>query len=652
MAGEEITQLIEEIERPFGSPMTSAPKGGVPPTTLRARMATLADIIQARYDYAVTVNPIFRNKIAMPPVTLGHYINERVAGLRNDLTLHLEPVGTLKREETAADKMEVAEAHDLIMLDPFGFHRESIHIAQVMSMFWAGVLEMQDFIDPEQGRGESQADYNARFEKARKGWFPFKLVDAHTQTIAWTEHGRDPTSLARRFKLPLVDFMERYTDGRRENPEKMLKIFNEHYGFLAADEAQPYTGSKDRWSQMIDVCLYADAGKICHYVDMEESKLKDKTQRYRGAGEEKYDNPFGQVPLLLAEGVYYPHEEVAYRRAPMLASLVNTMHAESIIMSNWASQVANGGWPTNELPAEVGKALIEAEQQPPGIEMKYDSTTGMPIPIVTMGKFSYVQSPVDPTADKLFGVLQNWEQKTSPNSLLTDADASQRLGSIPSTTVLAQLSENNKMGGWAERSEANLWGKCLDMIRYARKNKLNSHRKSGDGRSEADWDYEFLATGQEKVKGQVVKRGTPYQITAQDLDGEYTRTIASVDNSAASRSARRQEAIERKAAGSILEREYLELQGIEDVSDFIVKKNAEALFQAEAPAIMTEARQLRLKYIAARDGRDPAELLAAAGVQPEFVDGEGQDMGTGPYRMGSPEVGGVGSSSASRSVTP
>ena len=164
----EIAQQIDEIERVFGASTDSYSASLGPPTYLRDRMALLADVIQSRYDYRVNVNPLFRNKISVPPVTLGHYINERVAGLRNDLTLHLEPVGILKREETAADKLEVAEAHDLLMLDPFGFHRESIHIAQVMQFFWAGLLEMQDFIEPEQGRGEGDKDFGERVEKEGK----------------------------------------------------------------------------------------------------------------------------------------------------------------------------------------------------------------------------------------------------------------------------------------------------------------------------------------------------------------------------------------------------------------------------------------------------------------------------------------------------
>lgn len=644
----EIRDAVEEIEKPFGSAVSRGDPNA-DTMTLRNRQAILQDMIQSRLDYRLMVNPLFTNKIAVPPVTLAHYINERAANLRNDLMLHLEPIGELKRDETAADKMEVAEAHDLIMLDPHGFLREAIHMAQVKDMFFAGLLEARDFVMPEQGRGEADGDYARRVERARAGFFPFQVRHLHPQTVAWTEHDRTPTSAVARYKLPIIDLLERYTDGRREHIEKLTRIHSEHYGWLVVDEAQLRTGAIDYFSQTVEVVMYIDKGKICHYVDCEASKLKDKSQKYRGIGEEEYDNYFGGVPLHIAEGVYYPHEEIAYRRAPLLVSLINAMHSQAIILSNWASQVANGGWPTVDIPPEVQVAYINADKEMPGVEMKYDPATGLPIPL--QFGLNYASMPVDPSADKLFGVFQQWEAKTSPNSVLFDPDAAQRLGSIPSTTVLAQLSENNKMAGWAERSEKNVWSGVLDQIWNYRRAKLNSHRKKGEPKSDADWNTVFTATGQEKVLGKTINRGAAYEITAQEMDGEYTRVLQTVDNSDASRSARRREAMERKAAGAILEREYLELMGIENVSEFVTKHNAEEMFKLEAPAILTEARQRRLMFISARDGRDPEELLMLAGVQPQYVGGQGeQDIGS-TYRMGSPHVDGVGSGSAARSVT-
>lgn len=645
----EINDAITEIERPFGSPVTKMDDSQDVPTTVRGRQALLRDIIQSRYDYRAAVNPLHQNKIAVPPVTLLHYVQERVANLRNDLQLHLEPVGSKKREESAADRMEVAEAHDLIMLDPWGFLRESIHQSQVQDLFWAGLLEAVDFIKPEQGKGESDADYIKRVEQAMAGHFPFRLRHLHPQTVAWMEHERDPTAAVIRYKLPIVDLLERYTEGRRDNPEKLLDIFNRDYGWLM-DERQPVSGSQDWWGKQVEVVQFIDAGVICHYVDCSSSGLK-REKGYRGVGETEYPNHFGDVPLHIAEGVYYPHEELAYRRGPMLQSLVNTLHAQSIMLSNWASQVANGGWPVAQLPPEVAKALIDSEQQAPAMKMEYDKETGLPIPMQPFGDFKFVTSDVDPSADKLFAVMQQWENRTSPSSLLFDPDAASRLGSIPSTTVLAQLSENNRMGGWAERSEKNVWNRVLDEIWHYRRVKLNGHRKKGDAKQDKDWGVSFTATGKEQVQGKAIKRGEAYDISAQDMDGEYVRTLSTVDNSAASRTARRQEAIERRGAGTILEREYLELNGVVNVTEFVTKYNAEQMFKVEAPVIMTEARQRRLQFIAARDGRNPEELLTLAGVQPQFSGGdEGRPEAGSMYRMGSPHVDGVGASSDSRSV--
>lgn len=645
----EVKELIAHIERPFGSPVTRGVTTGDAAEKVRNRQAVLQDIVQARLDYTLTVNPLYKNKLVVPPVTLHHYINERVAALRNDLQLHLEPVGSKKREESAADRMEVAEAHFLLKLDPWGFLREAIHLAQVKDLYWAGLLEAVDFINPEQWSGESDKDYTRRMEQAQAAHFPFRLRDLSLQTLAFTEHERTPTSTVIRYKLPIVDLLERYTEGRRENPEKLEKILRADYGWLVMDERQPSSGSQDWWGKMVEVVQYLDHGVICHYVDCAASQVKD-TISYRGLGETEYKNHFGDVPLHLAEGVYYPHEELGYRRAPMLISLINSMHAQSIMLSNWASQAADSGWPVEELPPEVARSLIDAEKDPPALSMEYDKATGLPIPMRTYGKFSFVANPVDTTSDKLFSVMQQWESRTSPSSLLFDPDAASRLGSIPSTTVLAQLSENNRMGGWAERSEKNVWNRVLDEIWHYYRTKLNGHRKSGDSKADKDWGVSFTATGHETVKGKVIKRGEAYDITAQDMDGEYVRTLSTVDNSAASRTARRQEAVERKAAGSILEREYLELQGVENVTEFVTKFNAEQMFKVEAPVIMTEARTRRLQFIAARDGRNPEELLMLAGVQPQFSEGEGQQETGSMYRMSSPHVDGVGVGSASRSA--
>ncbi len=230
-ADAEIRELIEEVEQPFKVAPSNA---GEKVMSLRDRMTAFDEYVFTRRDYAKDLSPLLTTKISVAPALLRFYVQQGRAALADDLKLHLEPVGALKRMETAADKLEVFEAHALLQLDPYGYLRDDMHDAQVRSFFFAAWMEMDKYIVPEQAKGEKDGDYADRVAKYQKSWWPYRLMRKPQNAVAYMEDdNRNITIGVCRYKLSYADLLERYGDAKRDNPEQMARIFSEHFGYLA-----------------------------------------------------------------------------------------------------------------------------------------------------------------------------------------------------------------------------------------------------------------------------------------------------------------------------------------------------------------------------------------------------------------------------------
>lgn len=637
----EARQQIDELEAPFIAP----PSAGSYSNAARDRIRELSNIVFTRHDYRDDVSQMLDNKVSVGPYLLRVYNNALVAMMRNDLRIHLEPKGALKRQETAADRLEVAESHILLELDPFGMMRESIHSHQARQLWWSGWLEEEKYRAVEQAPGEEDGDYAERGRQHRESHFGWKILEKPPDTVAFMEGRQGKLTLAScRYKLPIIDFLERYSGKSRNDMDGLQQALDGDYGFLKAGLAQSDIGNRDAWRQEVEVCVMADSEKIWHYSQYPNSGRSEYEEI------EETDNPFGQVPLLLCEGVYNSGEPIAYRREPLLLAEINVQDALAIIRSSWASVAASPAWPTEQFPAEVLAKAVEAgntqvidDWLKQSTELVVDPVTKRPKTLKTYGTTKFLRQEIDPSMDKLYSELKEDAQVASPQGLLSDPEANERLPSSTATVVLGQLAEKYKQLGGAQTSETNMMSRVLDMVEHSMKQR-NDHRKRGEGKRESDWAYSFTATGKEYVKGKKGQRGDVFEISPQDLDGDYTRTIDQVDNSIPAVQARGMEADRRFAAGTILWDDYLEEQGIEDVTKFNKDKTEEQLVQVNAYRVVEAARLRAAQFTAAMAGTTVEQVLMGLPQEtvPQIVSaGAGPGAGAasgGEVRMGAPSI--------------
>ncbi len=647
---DELDDIVSEVEKPFLA------SGNAAGNSFRDRLQNMADIVFTRVDYATMLNPLLQNPVSVDADLLRVYANQAKSALRDDLGLHLEPVGDQARKETAADKVEAMEVHDLMRLDPNGYIRDDIHDMQARSLAYTGWLEQLDYVETVPALGETTADHNKREERNRASWFPFSLSSKAPDTVAWMESERLPTIAVCRYDLPFVDLMERYGADygvKRDDPEKMLKVYNEHFKWIRAGTGQAELNNARDFYTNVAHCMCVDDGVTLRY-SVDFSTKRGNESRYKEIDGSKRDNPFGAVSLLLAEGVYNAFEPLAYKREPLIMSMIKIEYGRAILKTGWASD-ANSPRPIfHELPPEVA---LKGEITPGGSMVSAPlavSTDGRPMLTDVIGKVYELERQGDIAADKLFGILDREEQIAAPRGILFDPETNK--GTVAVSVTLKDLDERDRLLSSAKKSECNLFSHALDMMRTARRTSLNKHRKTGDAKAGADWSYSFTTTGKEwPTPGRVIKRGETFEVTPQDLDGDYVRTIEPVDNRLSTQSARADYADARRATNSILYDDWLTMKGVENVTEFKEKFTAEQLYQLDAPRIVMDMRMRVAQFTAFVNGQSVEEVLATI---PESVNsslvmaggGAPPAQGNGTIQMASPVTEGITNAGSSSPV--
>lgn len=587
--------IIKDLEAPFVS-------------FLRERYQKIYDIVYGRYAYDKDLSPDLANRLSVSASLLRRYLAMYKSGLRNNLVIHLEPQDNATPDQ--ADRMEKMQSHDLLMLDSNGYHRNDIHHFQAIGPFWAGWLEMHDHIPPARQKGEDTEAWTERARKARLSAFPFEIVSKPPLAVSYMESNHQLTMAGTATEVPYIDMLERYGESygaTRDNPEHMLQICRDHFPFIRTDEGRPFDNSD--WgafsARRAKVFIAADANKIWHYADL---GVNGQADRFAAVGEGEYDNPFGDIPLLIVSGSYNPHEPLAFRREGGIHSLIEIEHSKSHYKSYMASIAANPPERYEDPPDAIKEALLDMpkEQQPPLFEFQRGKD-GRPIINRSLGIIREADRKIDEMMDKLYNIFEQETRTASPTGVLFSPDANQQLQNIPVTSVIMQQDAHAGLYGEPMRDETNMWDRTLSMLMNARKSVLV--------KKNPDWGYAFKLTGKERVQGKHITSGEPVEVAPEDYEGSYTRSIEPYDDRYASRSARRAEADNAMAKGMMLTDKYLEAYDIENVSEFKEKKYLETIYQIESPRQVLEVRAMVAQFTAIMNGTGMEEAMA--GINPE-----------------------------------
>ena len=622
----ELRDLVAEIEQPFIG-------GG---QSVRTRQRQIRDVVYGRKDYTLSLPKLLLNPVSVPAYLLRHYKDTVTASLRRDVRLHLEPTGALKGDQETADKLEVFEAHCLLRLDPDGTLAETRRHYLTIGLFSSEWLEQRPYIAPEQASGEEDKDYVARVEVYRRQWWPWTLESKNPETVAWLESNREPTIAVCRYKLALVDIVERFGadyNARRDNPDRFLRIYKEHFAGLVPGDAQPLENLQDFWRQMIEICLVADGETIGYWADSPPGRRG--RERYQPIGEGELANPFGRVPLLLSQGDYNPHESLAYRREGLLHSIIDIEDTRALLKSLFASQAMNAPREYQALPPEV--LALDSDRLP---QVRFVDDAGDPQLANAAGEIRQLSVSMDDNAAKLYETTTADAQVASPSLMLTSDIP--HLAAIPATSLIMRNDEFNARVAGAVKSETAVLGTILNMIEYSMRYDRNAHREKGDPKRESDFPYSFTASGTERIQGKRSERGKAYEITPQDLDAEFKRIIEPIDDRASTRAANVDLAMKLQALKGLTDDEFLSMiRDDEDLTSFKETANKEEAFRSLAHVALEATKQSFVQFMARRDAKTPEqmqELQAIVQTVPPPALGPGQNGGGGGViQMASPQ---------------
>jgi hypothetical protein len=572
------------------------------------RIKELHDLVDNRKDYRPSLNPMIlpEQRINIGPAILRYYNQKLVTEIRNrGYALHIEPHGGRVRDDKAADTLEVFEGWAWQQIDKTGYIDDTICTEQVGGLYWAGLMEMKEWQDPEQRPHEKDGEYAERRERMRKAFFPFGIDVKRPDTVAWAEYNRELTAFAVEETIPFIEFMERFGKEYKVSRHKMDQLWSvqrNHFGYL--NEAHSEDRNQDMMRNGVKVCIFGDMHKVYFYVD----KGGNDESRYNPAGTGEWEHHFGMVPLLLAEGFYNGNRPVNLRREGVLVPSIDIEDQKAYIKTHWASQAFAIPWFVAENEMEEYWKL-DPKERPNQYNFETDDA-GRPRILAVPGKIKNVMADVNPLLDKLYSILDVDGRIAAPTPNISMTGES-RVNEPVSRDVM-QLEAITSMLSHALDSRAEVRHKALDAFENAFQYQLNKHRDKGAPKDEKDWTLEFIAAGNERPYGREVERGTVYEITPQIVELEKTRTLIPVDNRTSTKMVNLQYAVQLKAAGGTTDDGYLELLGIEDVSAFKERYNADRDKEALDPVLDVAAKVAWAELQVLETGRPVEEFLTMA----------------------------------------
>lgn len=555
------------------------------------RARRLSDILYAKKQYSDLLPKSILNRVDMPSVLARHEKENTRAAMRRIYRRHYEPLGGHKREDTAADRLEVWGGWAWNKLNKDNRILDDMYRACSVDLFGAYWLDKVEFVEPEQMPNEKDGDYEDRRKRAREQHFPWVLDVKGQLNVAFTENNKDITSGLCKYKLPIVDIMERFYEGHRENKEQMYKLLKSHAGFLPIDEPRSEEAGA-AWDKEVDVLIYATHDRLYYYCDL-------KGKGMEGLGETEWQHMYKRPPLVVVEGVYNgPQEDLAFRREPVLLPFLNAEDKKALLATHMTGLAFTPKWPGYKLPAGLSDLIAD----PPQVRFQYD-TNGLQVPVSTMGGSDPIGDDITDAELKLLELTTSEAQIVSP----LYQDGQPRSNDTATQDIMQRDQFEGRLAS-AQISITNAMSTVEDMMLNDFKYGLNERERYA-GKSDKDWSMSFYTTGSEYVVGRDVKAKEQIIITPQDADIDFERVIEPVDTRTSTQMQNITLARMIHEDNADLEEDWIRAHGHENVTEFIEKKNGENMFHAAVAKWGVVLDNDIAQYLAMRDTRNPDELL-------------------------------------------
>lgn len=588
--GAEIKDAVDEIKPAFD--------------TLHERIRSTQSVVYNRKDYTAALNPLIlkQHRVNVGPFMLRLWKDLVVSKLMGyEYAIHMEPTGGRKRDDTDADLMELYRGWLWLQLNPNNYVRRVIASEQATGYFAAFWLEAEKWADPKQDRGESNSDYAERAERAKRNWQPFRLRNKPADSVAFLENEGVKTAAIAEYELPVSEFFARYEGVDRNDRVKQRQLLDGEYKWIRDEARSQQARNKDSFRNAVKICMYADMERICQYVETHErGKVK-----YREAGEGEWENCFGIVPLLTAEGNYNPNVPIELRRESILQSLIDIEDAQAYMNTNMASKAFAMPWYQNKLPSDFASLPPDTQQRLMQVGFQTDPKTGLPLISNTYGGIEQIETSLNADFTALLEQLAAGRQSAAP---VWGVNSGETRASVPASRDVMAKEEFQDRLNWAQTSTANFMQQAFEGCENYIRTKLNEHRSKGDGKRPSDWLLDFQPSNDARKYGDEVERGKVYVLTPQALDNDYVCSITAKDNRISTKLQTLQLINALEQANALLPEEKLEMIGIEHGTQWIRRWNAVQGFRTMEPAQDMAVKADAVAWKAAHDGLGPEEV--------------------------------------------
>lgn len=334
--------------------------------------------------------------------------------IRQSFQFHVEPGGSLDRDETRADKRELYYAHEWALnFNKGGNLLRDTWRDQAVSPFCGWWFEADAFALPKEEKDR---------EQYRKDYSPFRLSRLNPLTFAFLHDDAGyPTVAVRRFKLTYAEIIKRYGKDKDRAP---LKILGDEFPFLRGGRGEAIDTEGELGRRTAEVCVFDEGVTICHYID-----IKDQESQYHQVGQD-YPNYFGCPSLILVHGRYNADaEKLEDIFQPLIVDILGEQRNVDVMDSHMASLMLTPSKHGQVLPEEVAKAFALEDRVIPGVEFNAQGWANL------MGAPADIGTVLPPAVTEIRQHRAEDRDAALPSPFLTNPDESV----IKAGTAAAQL---------------------------------------------------------------------------------------------------------------------------------------------------------------------------------------------------------------------
>ena len=478
-------------------------------------------------------------------------------------------------------------------------------------------------------------------ETYRSTYYPFYAEVGNGRSSAWLEDNGLVTLAVRKVVKPAMRVFRDF-DKRPDKDRTPAQIFAEDYpnlrvGFgVAEDDERFFTSELTLWE--LD-----DGSHRCTYVEMPHADPGDRYQSISETeGNEPLPNPFGRPSMLYACGFWNPDaDKIEDRYQGFIRPLTLQRYKMDQIESFWESLYATLPQNVLQAPVEVLQTLAGMSSNKEREEFLNNVMAREHAGILqVIGEFKQAETPVPALLDKHYA-----EAKEEYIRLLPQPSPAEQTIKDAAVSNLVMWTQGRKRRYASPNRGFNslmhdLTSMCFDYWRVQDDSPVYNTKGVETYESQ-----HFMTNGNEGVRGKQIKNGMKGSVGPEELgddDSWYDLFVVNVDLSPSAKAAKRQEAVERKASGSITHEDYFELLDVVNIPDYMKKLDVQELMATwKSPKAAIEfARAVR--YQALLTGMNEEQYLATIQGGPVMSE-QGQALTpSGPMRVGAPQMDTVG----------